>query len=183
MYRLLLVLMLILVVSCEKESVPKPKAYLSLNYPTVPYKKLEVKRPYIFDVSTNATVKKLPKNWLKVAYPSLKASIDITYRPVNNNLKELLIEAEKLVFEHAIKADQISSNNFENTKNNVYGTLYDIAGNSASQVQFHVTDSTNHFLKASLFFKTKPNYDSILPAVDYLKKDMVRIMESLQWQK
>ena len=74
----------------SKESVPKPKAYLSLNYPTVPYKKLEVKRPYIFDVSTNATVKKLPKNWLKVAYPSLKASIDITYRPVNNNLISII---------------------------------------------------------------------------------------------
>ena len=33
----------------------------------------------------------------------------MTYRPVENNLKELLIEAEKLTFNHTIKADGISS--------------------------------------------------------------------------
>ena len=33
----------------------------------------------------------------------------MTYRPVENNLKELLLEAEKLTFNHTIKADGISS--------------------------------------------------------------------------
>jgi hypothetical protein len=36
------------------------------------------------------------------------------------------------------------------------------------------TDSTSHFLTASLYlFYSKPNYDSIYPAIDYVKKDMV----------
>ncbi len=182
MHRILvLIFMGLLLVGCKNEVLPKPKAYLSLRYPKKAYKSISIKRPYRFEISTRTKVKPLPKNWLKIQYPNLKASIDITYRPVNNNLKELLLEAEKLVFEHTVKADQIASNNYENKTENVYGRLYDITGNSASQVQFHVTDSSKHFLKASLFFYSKPNYDSILPAVDYIKKDMIRLMETLHW--
>lgn len=184
MKNLLKILFLILLISCKNEEIlPKPKGYLSLDYPKTTYKKLTLKRPYLFDVSKNSTVKSLPNNWLKIEYPALNASVDITYRPIQNNLRELLIEAEKLVFEHTIKAEQISSNNFENSLKKVYGSMYDITGNSASQVQFHVTDSSKHFLKGSLFFYVKPNYDSVLPAVDYIKKDMVKIMESLEWER
>lgn len=177
----ILFLLLIMMVSCGEETLPKPKGYLSLNYPKKSYEKLSLKRPYVFDIANNTKVLNQPKQWLKIQYPQLKASVDITYRPVHNNLRELLTEAEKLVFEHTIKAENISSKNFENSEKKVFGSMYDITGNSASQVQFHATDSAKHFLKGSLFFYTKPNYDSVLPAVDYIKKDMIRIMESLEW--
>lgn len=181
--RKIYILFLLILMSCGgEETLPKPKGYLSLNYPKKAYKKLELERPYSFEVAEGASVLNQPNQWLKIQYPELKASVDITYRPVKNNLRELIMEAEKLVFEHTIKADDISSKNFENKDNNVYGSMYDITGNSASQVQFHVTDSSKHFLKGSLFFYTKPNYDSLLPAVDYVKKDMIRMMESLEWK-
>lgn len=181
MYKIFVLFFVVLMFSCGGRTLPKPKGYLSLNYPKKTYKKIAVQKPYIFEVAENSVVKDLPKNWLKIQYPQLRASVDITYRPVKNNLRELLMEAEKLVFEHTIKADQISSNDFTNAKRKVFGSMYDIAGNSASQVQFHVTDSTKHFLKASLFFYSKPNYDSLLPAIVYIKKDMIHMMESLQW--
>lgn len=173
----------VVMISCEREILPKPKGYLSLNYPKKTYKNIVLQKPYFFEVAENSVVKDLPKNWLKIQYPKLKASVDITYRPIKNNLRELLMEAEKLVFEHTIKADQISSNDFVNIKKNVFGSMYDIAGNSASQVQFHVTDSMKHFLKASLFFYSKPNYDSTLPAIVYIKKDMIHMMETMEWKK
>lgn len=183
MYKYLSVLLLLIIVGCGSETLPKPKAYLSLQYPESTYKKIKIERPYTFEVSDETTVKPLPKNWLKIQYPNLKASVDITYRPVNNNLKELLIEAEKLVFEHTIKADNISNTeDYVNDDEKVYGKMFFIYGNAASQVQFHVTDSTKHFLKASLFFYSKPNFDSVLPAVDYIKRDMVKMMETLEWK-
>jgi len=171
MYKYFLFLLFLLMLSCGEAPIPKPKAYLSLNYPAKKYQKISESVPYSFEVDKNTNVETLPKNWLKIKYPKLKASVDITYRPVNDNLIELLKESEKLVFEHTLKADQISSNKFNNATNKVYGSMYDITGNSASQVQFHVTDSLHHFLKGSLFFHTKPNYDSVLPAVDYIKQD------------
>ena len=174
---------LIAFTACKEDALPKPKGYLSLNYPNSPYQKITLKRPYSFDVQKNTVLKDLPKNWLKIQYPALKASIDITYRPIQNNLKELLTEAEKLVFEHTIKAEEILPKDFVNSEKRVFGSVYEITGNAASQIQFHATDSTQHFIKGSLFFYTKPNYDSILPAVDYIKKDITRLMETLTWGK
>ena len=183
MRNLIYILFLLAFISCKNDVLPKPKAYLSLNYPDKKYEDLNLKNyPYKFQIPTSSNIVELPKSWMKIMYPKLKASIHITYRPVENNLKELLTEAEKLVFEHTLKADQISSNNYENVDKKVYGGMYDITGNSASQIQFHVTDSSKHFLKGSLFFHRKPNYDSILPAVDFIKKDMIHIMETLEWK-
>lgn len=183
MRKLILLFLFFNIISCNKDVLPKPKAYLSLNYPKKAYEKLSLKRPYTFDVLNNTKLINESNNWLKIKYPSLKASIDITYRPVKNNLKELLTEAEKLVFKHAIKADQIIPKDFNNRKNKVYGSLYQITGNAASQIQFHLTDSTHNFIKGSLYFYVKPNYDSVLPAVDYIKKDILRLIETLEWKK
>ena len=169
--------------SCKEDTLPKPKAYLSLTYPKKVYKKLTLKRPYSFDVLEGTKVINEPENWLTIKYPKLKASIDITYRPVKNNIKELLTEAEKLVFKHTIKADQIIPKDFVNSKKRVFGSMYEITGNAASQIQFHLTDSTDHFIKGSLYFYVKPNYDSILPAVSYIKEDILQLIETLEWKQ
>lgn len=181
MRKLIGIVMCVVLWGCGADPFPKPKAYLSLNYPKKEFRKLPVKRPYQFDIPENTEIKDLPKQWLKIKYPALKASVDITYRPVQGNLRELLIESEKLVLEHTVKADNISYINYFNDETKVFGKLCEISGNAASQVQFHVTDSTKHFLKASLFFYAKPNYDSIYPAVEYIKKDMIRMMETCEW--
>lgn len=172
----------LLIGSCKEEVLPKPKGYLSLNYAPANYQELTIKRPYSFMVSDKAELKEEKNNWLKIRYPKLKASIDITYRPVEGNLKELLMESEKLVYKHAVKAEQIVPKDYINEEQQVFGSLHEITGNAASQIQFHVTDSTKNFIKGSLYFYTKPNYDSVLPAVAYIKKDIMKLMESLKWK-
>lgn len=169
--------------SCKEVVLPKPKAYLSLEYPKKAYKQLETVRPYTFKVLKYANIIDDKNNWITIKYPKLKGAINITYRPVNNNLKELLTEAEKLVFKHAVKAEQIIPRDFVNRNKKVFGSLYEITGNAASHLQFHVTDSTNHFIKGSLYFYAKPNYDSILPAVEYIKTDILELIETLEWKK
>ena len=183
MRNILLLIISLIFFSCNDVVLPKPKAYLSLEYPKKEYKELTVLRPYTFDVLKSATIVEDKNNWLKITYPKLKASIDITYRPIENNLKELLTEAEKMVFKHTVKAEQIIPKDFINSKKRVFGSLYEITGNAASQIQFHITDSTNNFIKGSLYFYAKPNYDSILPAVAYIKEDVLYLIESLEWKK
>ena len=174
--------LIVVFASCKDDVLPKPKAYLSLEYPEKSYEKLALERPYSFNVLSSTTLIDEEKNWMKIKYPNLKASLDITYRPVENNLTELLTEAEKLVFKHAVKAEQIVPKDFVNSDKKVFGSVYEITGNAASHLQFHATDSTNHFIKGSLYFYAKPNYDSILPAVDYIKKDVLTLMETLEWE-
>jgi len=91
------------------------------------------------------------------------------------------MESEKLVYKHAVKAEEITTKNFENYDKRVFGSMQEISGSAASQIQFHLTDSTHNFIKGALYFYAKPNYDSILPAVAYIKKDILRLIETLQW--
>ena len=168
--------------ACAEDPFPKPKGFLNLEYEEEKYTKLSLDRPYVFSVSENAVIKDEPKQWLKIEYPKLKASLDITYRKVDQNLRELLVESEKLVFKHTVKAEQISSSDYANEERKVYGTLYEIAGNAASQIQLHITDSTDNFIKGALFFNIKPNYDSVIPAVVHIKKDVLHMIETFEWK-
>ena len=68
-----------------------------------------------------------------------------------------------------------------NEENKVYGVLYDIHGNSASNLQFFATDSIENFLRGSLYFNTIPNADSLQPVKDYIKEDLQNLIESLKW--
>lgn len=179
----LLFISIILLTSCNEDVLPKPKGYLSLTYPSTSYKKLELLRPYSFEVSEFAIVKDERNNWLEIQYPKLKASLHITYMPIQNNLKELLTDSEKLVYKHAVKAEEIITINFEDFDKRVFGSMQEISGNAASQIQFHLTDSTHNFIKGTLYFYTKPNYDSVLPAVSYIKKDIIRVVETLNWNE
>ncbi|MBT8286037.1 MAG: gliding motility lipoprotein GldD, partial [Flavobacteriaceae bacterium] len=115
-------------------------------------------------------------------YPSLKGAIYLTYRPVENNLVELVTDAQKLSYEHVVKADNILEQQYVDDNNRVFGMFYEVKGNAASQAQFYATDSTRHFLTGSVYFYAKPNYDSIYPAAVYLQKDVRQILETLKWK-
>jgi gliding motility-associated lipoprotein GldD len=96
---------------------------------------------------------------------------------------ELLEDSRKIVYKHSIRADGIGEKVFENEKKNVHGILYDLKGITASSVQFILTDSTRHFIRGALYFNNVPNKDSIAPMVDFIREDIVRLMESLEWKK
>jgi gliding motility-associated lipoprotein GldD len=170
------------IIACKEEVLPKPKAQLRLEYPDPVYEAINSDCPYSFEKSSSTDVDINSKCWVNIDYPQLKASINMTYRPVENNLKELLLEAEKLTFNHTIKADGISSAPYVNKEKNVYGSIFEVTGNAASPIQFHVTDSTRHFITGAVYFNVQPNYDSIKPAISYLQQDIIRMIESMEWK-
>jgi gliding motility-associated lipoprotein GldD len=179
----------LLLLGCGDDPLPKPKAYLRLEYPAASYEKASIPLPFSFEknklTDPISSIKySTSANGLDVKYPSLNATIYLTYKKVeNDNLDNLLRDAQNLTQKHTIKADEISSDFFENEEERVYGMFYQIGGNAASQSQFYVTDSINHFVSGSLYFYAKPNYDSIYPASEYLKKDIKRIMETIRWNE
>ncbi|MHA7841842.1 MAG: gliding motility lipoprotein GldD [Winogradskyella sp.] len=189
MKRIILPILSLFMVGCGSDPLPKPKGHLRLEYPDAEYKKVTSSLPFTFDKNAllaSASKEKSSGNikGLDVKYPSLKATIYLSYKKVsNNNLDSLLRDAQNLTQKHTMKADEITYKPFENPKSKVFGMLYEVGGDAASQSQFYVTDSTNHFLSGSLYFYAKPNYDSIYPASEYLKKDIKRLMESIEWKE
>jgi gliding motility-associated lipoprotein GldD len=185
MRKSILVLLLVLTVSCGESPQPKPSGFLALNYDTSSFKHLEIDCPFSFEKNSAAAVNiENPKKpcWVNLSYPEMNAKIYLTYAPVRDNLRELLIDAQKLPEKHTIKADLIEASIYQNEQNNTFGNFYEVEGDAASQAQFYLTDSTSHFLTGAIYFEAKPNYDSILPAADYLKKDMIHLMETLKWE-
>ncbi len=177
----ILVLLLVLMGSCREELLPKPKAMLRLEYPNTPGAIFETDH-FRFQLNSLAKVKHQDGKSLTLEYPKMKGSIFITYKNVKGNLEKLLSDAQKLSYEHVVKADAIDPKEFINTEDKVYGMFYEVKGDAASQAQFYVTDSLRHFVTGSLYFYAKPNYDSIYPAAVYLQNDIQRIMESLKWK-
>lgn len=168
--------------SCNGEVVPKPKGQLRLDYPTAGYKKFESNCPFSFEVNAATKIHAKESCSFEVEYPKMKATIYLNYKPVKGNIEQLLRDAQKLTYEHVVKADDIAEQPFLEPNAKVYGMFYQVGGNAATNAQFYVTDSTKHFLVGSVYFYAKPNYDSILPAAAYIKNDMRKIMETMQWK-
>ena len=175
--------LVLLLWGCETTLQPKPQAGLRLDYPTADYASQEVNYPFVFEINRQATLQAQVKNTPNIYYPNMKATLYLSYKPVNNNIKALLNDAYKLPSKHLQKAEEIPERLFINDENNVYGTLFTVVGDAASQMQFFATDSTKHFLVGALYFYSKPNYDSLLPAIDYLQKDIIHLRETLAWKE
>lgn len=178
----LFILLGITTISCKEDVLPKPTANLRLEYPKQEYSLYDKGCAYNFMVNKNAKIE-IDKNCsYKIEYKKMKATVYLTYIPVNGNIEATLRDAQKLTYKHVIKAEEILEQPFLNPSKKAYGMFYQVGGNAATNAQFYVTDSIKHFVAGSMYFYAKPNYDSLLPAAEYVKKDIKKLMESIEWK-
>lgn len=186
-----------LTIACQNEEyIPKPKAYPRVNLPPQhSYRAYAPKEcPFSFEYPTYAEIVKdttaaLDKKavsspcWLNLKYPTLNATIYMSYKQVNkqNTLARLVEDAHTLNSKHVIKANYIEDS-LITTQNNVHGLIYNVGGNAASNTQFFLTDSTKHFMWASLYFYNQPNEDSIAPVAAFIHQDITHILETFKWK-
>ncbi len=184
---LLILILTILLVRCSENYTPKPRGYFRVTFPEKKYQKFESNAPYSFDIPVYSkmlpdTIDKDGKWWYNLVFPSMKATIHISYKDIKGNLQKYLEDSRTLVYKHTIKADAINEQTFINPEKKVYGILYEIKGNAASPYQFFITDSAKHFVRGALYFNVYPNKDSLAPSFKFLKKDIVHLMETVEWK-
>ena len=173
--------------SCSDNSeVVKPLGQVRLEYPKAKYVNFNEQAPYTFSYSNLGFIKqgKQP-NWFIVHYPNMKANIFLTYFPIESK-EDLIVkikESEQFVQKQTVKASFISPQVFEFPEKRVFGTLYELGGESAINLQFHATDSVRNFVSGSVYFSSEPKVDSLAPAVQYIKKDLQKLIETLAWRK
>lgn len=176
--------------ACQTEYQPKPKGYNRLILPEPTFQSTPDSLPYFFEYSTFAELKKdtsqvSEKDWVEIWYPSLHATVHITYKKLDGSLdvlKEYLNDAYTLTAKHQIKAYAIEES-ISQTPSGKTAVIAEIDGEVPSQFQFTVTDSTQNFLRGALYFNVKVQNDSLRPAIDYVKKDVMHMINSLSWKR
>jgi gliding motility-associated lipoprotein GldD len=191
---LILLVILTAVYGCREVNVPKPRGHFRIDLPPRQYVlfnepaekhtdlPLTFEYPVYGRLSFQGEHGKNP-GWFNIEFPAYRAKIYLTYKDVHNDLDSLLDQSYDLnVKYHVSKADAIKEQVYSNRENKVYGILYDLKGNTASAVEFYVTDSLSHYLRGSLYFSSEPNADSLAPVIDFFREDIMHLIETLKWK-
>ena len=191
---ILFITFLIALFSCRNVAVPKPKGYFRIDLPQKEYLTFESQAdrnkylPFYFEYPKygNITYQAENKNepgWFNIEFPEYHAKVYLTYKDVNDDFESLMEQTYKMnVKNHVTKADAINEKVFNNAQNKVFGVLYDLKGNTASSVQFYVTDSIKHYLRGSLYFTSEPDADSLAPVINFFREDIIHLIETLKWK-
>lgn len=166
---------------------PKPKGFFRIDFPEKKYRLYDSLCPYSFEIPTYSFInndkhKGADPCWINVNFPKFNAQIHLSYKTVSNNLDTFLTDSRDFAIKHQIKATGMDETVIIRDSAKVYGLIYDISGNTASNVQFYVTDSTHHFMRGALYFNSIPNIDSLKIVVDFLRKDMLHMIQTFRWK-
>jgi gliding motility-associated lipoprotein GldD len=179
----------LIISSCEKSYFPKPLGYNRLELPSPVYQPLPDTFPYSFEYSKHARLLDDTSTinepyWIELYYPEIQSNVHITYKPLHNNkklLKEFLDDAYTLTAKHQIKAHAIDEI-LTKTAGGLTAVIAELEGEVPSQFQFTITDSTEHFVRGALYFNTQVQNDSLAPAIDYMKKDIMHMINTFKWR-
>jgi gliding motility-associated lipoprotein GldD len=187
------VIIICIIYSCKEISVPKPKGFFRIDLPAKSYLKFNENKsdnkslPFSFEYPAYGKLSLKSETgepgWFNIEFPDYKAKIYLTYKDVKNDFGGLMEQTYKMnVKNHISKADAIDQKEFNNKEDKVYGVLYDLKGNTASAVQFYITDSVTHYLRGSLYFSAEPDADSLAPVIAFFRKDIIHLIETLKWE-
>ncbi len=188
-YKLFLIaagVLVILIYSCKPDYTPKPRGYFRIDFPEKEYRRFISDCPYTFEYPVYGEIERVDDNtshpcWLNIIFPGFKGKIYLTYKRVEQNLPEYTEDIRTIAYKHLVKADDIIEKRIIYPEHDVYGILYNIKGNTASSLNFYVTDSITHFLSGSLYFEVKPNADSLAPVINYFTEDVNHLIKTIEW--
>jgi len=182
--------LLLFITACQNHNYsPKPKAYFRIVFPKKDYITFTKPVPFTFKYPTYAAMERdesrdAKKNWYNLHFKQFNGFLHLTYYDVSGKSEydEMVEDARKLAFKHTIKASAIDQKIINYPDRKVYGIYYAIEGNTASSVQFFLTDSAKHYFRGALYFNERPQYDSIEPVVKFIKKDIDTLISTFRWK-
>ncbi len=181
-------ILLVGLVGCNETFLPKPPGYNRIDLPNHSFKTLTEGFPYQFDYSTYSKVEADTFNldeeaWANLNYSDFGAKVHLTYKRIDGdkvNFKQLSSDAFRLTAQHQVKAYGIEEAVLL-TPEGYTGVVAELTGEVPTQFQFFVTDSTKNFLRGALYFNTAMKNDSLSPVIEFIKEDMVHLMNSVKF--
>lgn len=185
----LFVFILIMGMGCSDNAIPKPRGYYRIDLPKKSYTNIQTPCDVRFDVPNYSKLELMKTDhgtdscWFNLSFPKFNAKLYCTYIPIHSDFEGLIRDSYNFAARHEMKASALKRTLINDSERKVFGILYDIEGDAASQLQFFVSDSTSHFFRGSLYFYNTPNADSIAPVLNFLREDILRLTETLEWSK
>lgn len=182
-------ILILFLAACSQDYVPKPKGYNRIDLPEHSYTQLPDSFPYQMQYSNHAEII-MDSSWMKepywidIFYPGFLATIQITYKAIGNDealLKEYLSDSYKLTAKHQVKAYAIEESILTTPQNHT-AIVAELSGEVPTPFQFYSTDSTDHFIRGALYFRTASQNDSLAPVISFIKKDIIHMINTLDWQ-
>ncbi len=181
--------------SCDEGPVARPDGFMRIGLPsTEDYAPLSEAAPFGLDINTAAKVivkevlteegteeAREGEYWLDIVYPTILSTVQLTYKPVQGNMENLVRDAQQLAYKHTVKASGMREQFFAYPEKRVYGLYYELSGASATTTQFYATDSTNHFLRGVLYHYSTPNADSLAPVTAFMQEEILRMISTMNW--
>lgn len=175
--------------SCEEVYLPKPKGFNRIDLPEPKYQILPDTFPYKFNYSVHSELstddsKNADRYWVNLNYPEFEAIVQLTYKNLvdpNNRPEILLNEAFELTMKHNVKAYGIEESLIQ-IPNGQVASITELEGEVPTQFQFFTSDSTKHFFRGALYFNTATKNDSLAPIIEYIKTDMIHLLNSFEWK-
>jgi gliding motility-associated lipoprotein GldD len=167
--------------------LPKPIGYFQIDLPEKKYQDYQTNCDLAFDIPAYAKVELFRETTVSdtcrfnIFYPRFNARIHCTYLPVGNNFDVLIDDVNDIAWTHEAKASALKATRISDDARKVYGVVFDIEGDAASQSQFFLTDSVNHFFRGALYFYNRPNPDSIAPVLAFVREDIERLLQTTRW--
>lgn len=173
----------------EEKYTPKPIGYNRIDLPEYAYQALPDTFPYRLIYSQYAelsrdTFPSAGRYFINLYYPGFDGLIQITYKDLTDpgiDVDRLLIDAFELTMKHGPKAYDISESIIQ-IKNGQKASVAELSGEVPSQFQFFTTDTTRHFFRGALYFNTALKNDSLSPVIEFIKKDAIEMLNSLEWK-
>jgi gliding motility-associated lipoprotein GldD len=180
-------LIILCLASCggNTDYAPKRTGYFRISLPERKYTTYNSESPFTFEYPAYSTIEAVAGHpyWLNIVFPRFRCNVYVSYITIDTNLGALLEECRKFVVEHEVKATAINQQEVINSKDKIYGMIYDIEGNAASNMQFYLTDSTRNFVRGALYFYAVPNKDSLQPVAAFVKEDINHLVQTFRWKK
>ena len=187
--RLLSIFAILLTVSsCTDTTLtPKPPTYLRLELPEPTYAKFSDSCSYTFNLSNLYKASNAPDQsegtcHKRIDLGPLNGTAYIRYWEMTETLAYYVNSANDEINKHKQKADDIINETILRPEDRVFGSFFELQGDVATPFQFYLTDSTSRFLYCEVLFNSSPNYDSLRPTLDYLKRDLDEFMNTLKWE-
>lgn len=175
----------------EVAYVPKPRIFPKVEFPDKKFVSVEspdlhgkFELPVYAKISLDTQNGVVKPGWVNIQYLPFDATLHLTHYGFKDWIlyDSLVEDTRKLAYKHLQRAEDIEEVPASALGSKHWGLVYRIKGNTATNLNFFLTDSSRNFIRGALYFNHKTTPDSIAPVFEFVEKDIEQMIKTFEWR-